>query len=108
AVRETAVRLGAGPLRDRVDALVRRGRLGEGAGAPERTSVLTAREGDVLRLLALGRSNRQIGEELFISGKTASVHVSNILAKLGAGSRTEAVAIAYREGLITPGVGASG
>ncbi|MEU5182532.1 AAA family ATPase [Streptomyces longwoodensis] len=109
AVRETAVRLGAGPLLERVDALVRRGRLGEGAGgAPERASVLTAREGDVLRLLALGRSNRQIGEELFISGKTASVHVSNILAKLGAGSRTEAVAIAYRDGLITPGVGASG
>jgi DNA-binding CsgD family transcriptional regulator len=106
AVRETAVRLGAGPLLERVDALVRRGRLGEGAGAPARASVLTAREGDVLRLLALGRSNRQIGEELFISGKTASVHVSNILAKLGAGSRTEAVAIAYREGLITPGADA--
>ncbi|MEV7454051.1 response regulator transcription factor, partial [Streptomyces nigra] len=49
---------------------------------------------------AAGRSNRQIGEELFIAGKTASVHVSNILAKLGAASRTEAVAIAYREGLI--------
>ncbi|MFI1000236.1 AAA family ATPase [Streptomyces galbus] len=108
AVRETAVRLGARPLLERVDALVRRGRLGGGTGAPQRTSVLTAREGDVLRLLALGRSNRQIGEELFISGKTASVHVSNILAKLGAGSRTEAVAIAYREGLITPGAVASG
>ncbi|MET7436939.1 response regulator transcription factor, partial [Streptomyces sp. NPDC005568] len=68
----------------------------------ENAAVLTAREYDVLRLLALGRTNRQIGEELFISGKTASVHVSNILAKLGAAGRTEAVAIAYRQGLIEP------
>jgi DNA-binding NarL/FixJ family response regulator len=45
--------------------------------------VLTARESDVLRLLVLGRTNRQIGEELFITGKTADVHVSHILAKLG-------------------------
>jgi DNA-binding NarL/FixJ family response regulator len=66
-----------------------------------RTAPLTAREQEVLRLPALGRSNRQIGEELYITGKTASVHVSNILAKLGAASRTEAVAIAYREGLIS-------
>ncbi|WP_163016096.1 LuxR C-terminal-related transcriptional regulator, partial [Streptomyces sp. Tu 4128] len=69
-----------------------------GAGA----AVLTARERDVLRLLALGHSNRRIGEELFISAKTASVHVSNILAKLHAAGRTEAVAIAYRQGLIVP------
>lgn len=69
--------------------------------------MLTAREGDVLRLLTRGRTNRQIGEELFITGKTASVHVSNILAKLGAASRTEAVAIAYREGLVEPGATAS-
>ncbi|NEA66985.1 helix-turn-helix transcriptional regulator [Streptomyces sp. SID12488] len=103
AARETAVRLGAAPLLKEVDALIRRGRLtepsptdGPGAASPP----LTAREEDVLRLLALGRSNRQIGEELFISGKTASVHVSNILAKLGAASRGEAVAVAYREGLI--------
>jgi DNA-binding NarL/FixJ family response regulator len=45
-------------------------------------------------------SNRQIGEALFISTKTASVHVSNILAKLGAAGRGEAAAIAYREGLV--------
>ncbi|MFE2643974.1 ATP-binding protein [Streptomyces nigra] len=96
--RRTAVRLGAAPLLERVDALIRRGRLAE-QRAPG-SSPLTAREQDVLRLLAAGRSNRQIGEELFIAGKTASVHVSNILAKLGAASRTEAVAIAYREGLI--------
>ncbi|MGF0173972.1 helix-turn-helix transcriptional regulator [Streptomyces sp. Marseille-Q5077] len=99
AARETAARLGATLLLERVDALIRRGRLADTAA--DRSSPLTAREQDVLRLLALGRSNRQIGEELYITGKTASVHVSNILAKLGAASRTEAVAIAYREGLIT-------
>jgi DNA-binding NarL/FixJ family response regulator len=54
----------------------------------------------VLSLVAAGRTNRQIGQALFISGKTASVHVSNILAKLGAGSRTEAAAIARRDALI--------
>ena len=53
----------------------------------------------MLRLIARGMSNRDIGRELFISPKTASVHVSNILGKLGAASRTEAAAIAYREGL---------
>ncbi|MEU1911487.1 helix-turn-helix transcriptional regulator [Streptomyces massasporeus] len=108
AVRETADDLGATPLREQVDALVRRGRLSDASGDDDRAGTLTAREQDVLRLLALGRSNRQIGEELFISGKTASVHVSNILAKLSASSRGEAVAIAYREGLITPEPTASG
>ncbi|MEE1832102.1 helix-turn-helix transcriptional regulator [Streptomyces sp. SP17KL33] len=102
AVGETADRLGAVPLRAALDTLVRRGRLAEAPGGGE-VPALTARESDVLRLLALGRTNRQIGDELFITGKTASVHVSNILAKLGAASRTEAVAIAYREGLITTG-----
>ncbi len=102
AARETAARLGAKLLLEQVDVLMRRGRLSDTPAVKDRASTLTAREQDVLRLLALGRSNRQIGEELFISGKTASVHVSNILAKLGAASRTEAVAVAYREGLITP------
>ncbi|GHH14590.1 LuxR family transcriptional regulator [Streptomyces lanatus] len=101
AARETAARLGAAPLLERVDDLIRRGRLG--GGGADRSALLTAREQEVLRLLALGRSNRQIGEELYITGKTASVHVSNILAKLSAASRTEAVAIAYREGLISHG-----
>jgi DNA-binding NarL/FixJ family response regulator len=50
-------------------------------------------------LLASGHSNKEIGTELFISPKTVSVHVSNILGKLGAASRTEAAAIAHREGL---------
>lgn len=102
AAHDTAVRLGAVPLREALEALLRRGRLTRSPAAEQRVAALTARESDVLRLLGHGRTNRQIGEELFISGKTASVHVSNILAKLGAASRTEAVAIAYREGLIEP------
>ncbi|MEV5875223.1 AAA family ATPase [Streptomyces sp. NPDC052101] len=106
--RVTAAALGAAPLLERIDALARRDRLATGAAGSAGAAPLTAREQDVLRLLARGRSNRQIGEELFISGKTASVHVSNILAKLGAASRTEAVAIAYREGLIAPEPAGSG
>ncbi|MFF2510833.1 AAA family ATPase [Streptomyces sp. NPDC058086] len=102
AARDTAVRLGAVPLREELDTLIRRGRLADSPSAADRVPALTARESDVLRLLARGRTNRQIGEELFITGKTASVHVSNILAKLGAAGRTEAVAIAYREGLVEP------
>ncbi|MEU6508185.1 AAA family ATPase [Streptomyces sp. NPDC046942] len=105
--RETAARLGAAPLLERIDALSRRDHQAAAADAAPTVS-LTARERDVLRLLARGRSNRQIGEELFITGKTASVHVSNILAKLGAASRTEAVAIAYRTGLIAPEPAGSG
>ncbi|MFJ9870942.1 ATP-binding protein [Streptomyces sp. NPDC101165] len=96
--RRTAAALGAVPLLERVDQLIR----ALPSPGENRAAALTAREQDVLRLLARGRSNRQIGEELFITGKTASVHVSNILAKLGAASRTEAVAIAYRQGLIAP------
>jgi len=85
-----------------LEALARRGRLDAGLPVPvrpERTP-LTAREREVLALLARGRTNRQIGRTLFISEKTASVHVSNILGKLGAGSRTEAVDIAHRRGLV--------
>lgn len=102
AARETAERLKAAPLRDAVDALLRRARLGaaETREPSGDATALTGREREVLELLALGRTNRQIGEELFISAKTASVHVSNILAKVGAASRTEAVAMAYRKGLI--------
>ena len=54
----------------------------------------------MLALVAQGRSNRDIGRQLYISGKTVSVHVSAILAKLGATGRTEAVALASRVGLI--------
>ncbi|MCI3223703.1 AAA family ATPase [Streptomyces sp. NP-1717] len=62
---------------------------------------LTPRERDVLRRVAEGLSNRQIAEELYISPKTASVHVSNILAKLGVSGRTEAAAMTHRLHLFT-------
>ena len=61
---------------------------------------LTPRELEVLALVAEGRSNRQVADALFISAKTASVHVSNILAKLGVASRVEAAAVAHRHGLL--------
>ncbi len=61
---------------------------------------LTAREQEILGLVAQGRSNGEIGRQLFISTKTVSVHVSNILAKLGAAGRTEAAAIARRQGVL--------
>ncbi|WP_246494726.1 AAA family ATPase [Streptomyces zagrosensis] len=72
--------------------------------APDPAEVfrLTPRERDVLRLVAVGRSNRQIAGELFISPKTASVHVSNILAKLEVSGRGEAAALAHRLRLVTP------
>ena len=104
AAYQTAVRLGAEPLQGALEALARRGRLDLGAGLPaERTLArLTPREVEVLRLLVEGRSNRQIAETLFISGKTASVHVTNILAKLEVHSRLEAAATARRLGLDQP------
>ncbi|MGY2064616.1 helix-turn-helix transcriptional regulator [Blastococcus sp. SYSU DS0619] len=103
AAHEVAVRLGARPLREAVEALARRGRLDvAGVRTPEISAVLTPREAEVLGLLAQGRTNRQIGAELYISEKTASVHVSNILAKLGANGRTEAVALAAARGLFAP------
>jgi DNA-binding CsgD family transcriptional regulator/tetratricopeptide (TPR) repeat protein len=103
----TAAQLRAAPLAAALDDLARRARLDVGhAGrnghvARGATAGLTDREREVLRLLARGLSNREIGTELFITPKTASVHVSNILAKLGAASRTEAAAIAHREGVST-------
>ena len=111
----TAVELGAAPLRAELERLARLGRVeltaGAAAGgqAPDRPADatapaaalgLTARELEVLALVAEGRSNRQVGEALFISAKTASVHVSNILAKLGVASRVEAAAVAHRLGLL--------
>ncbi|WP_244284199.1 helix-turn-helix transcriptional regulator [Agromyces badenianii] len=110
---------GVGAVRDRVSrvataaGLALEGGMGAGraktagGGAPGiagaaasddlATAELTARERQVLELIAEGLSNRQIGERLFISGKTASVHVSAILRKLGAATRTEA---AYRAGVL--------
>jgi DNA-binding CsgD family transcriptional regulator/tetratricopeptide (TPR) repeat protein len=105
AAAEVAARLGATPLRSAVTALARRGRLALPGVGRVPTAVLTPREAEVLRLLALGRTNRQIGAELYMSEKTASVHVSRILAKLGAGGRTEAVALAAARGLLTPAPG---
>jgi len=104
AAHATALRLGAAPLRAEVEALARRGRLDLGDAAPpsQGAAGLTPRELEVLRLVAAGRSNGQIAEALFISRKTASVHVSNILAKLGVHSRTEAAAAAHRLGLDDP------
>jgi DNA-binding CsgD family transcriptional regulator len=106
--RDTATRLRAAPLGAALDDLARRARLdpgngnrgghGPGSGGMSPLAALTDREREVLSLLAKGMSNREIAAALFITPKTASVHVSNILGKLGAASRTEAAAIAYREG----------
>ncbi|HET9290884.1 MAG TPA: AAA family ATPase [Actinomycetes bacterium] len=101
AAHELAERLGAGPLLAALEALGRRGRLdlgGQAQPGPDAPG-LTPRELEVLRLVAAGRSNGQIAEALFISRKTASVHVSNILAKLGVAGRVEAAAVAHRLGL---------
>ncbi|WP_286252025.1 helix-turn-helix transcriptional regulator [Streptomyces graminofaciens] len=103
--------LGARPLADAVTLLARRARLTlsrtpDPAPADPVTALgLTGREHDVLRLVAAGRTNRQIAEELFISPKTASVHVSNILGKLGVSGRGEAAAVAHRVGLVPQGAG---
>jgi DNA-binding NarL/FixJ family response regulator len=95
--------LGERPLRAEIDALAQRSRasLDDGAGNPTDAydaHGITPREHQVLRLLADGASNREIAEALVISEKTASVHVSHILAKLGARNRVEAAAIAHRLG----------
>jgi DNA-binding CsgD family transcriptional regulator/tetratricopeptide (TPR) repeat protein len=119
AAHETARRLGAGPLLREVELLARQARLdlapGDAAtpdaaaasGSTTQTAEaaaiarigFTPREAEVLRLVAGGWSNQQIADHLFISRKTASVHVSNILGKLGVDSRVEAAAIAHRLGL---------
>jgi DNA-binding CsgD family transcriptional regulator/tetratricopeptide (TPR) repeat protein len=120
AAHDVAVGLGAGPLRHEIEALAGRARLvlarpeepvpanGErdrpavAAGPEPRPGpldALTARELDVLALMAEGRTNREIGAALYISEKTASVHVSHILAKLGVRSRVQAVAVAHQVGV---------
>jgi DNA-binding CsgD family transcriptional regulator len=105
-----AARLGASPLTEQIAVLARRARIRlsseEGGDALADAGTgdigLTARELEVLRLVASGRSNREIAAELFISPKTASVHVSNILGKLGVASRGEAAAKAYALRLVEP------
>jgi DNA-binding CsgD family transcriptional regulator/tetratricopeptide (TPR) repeat protein len=94
--RQVADRLGARPLLRELDTQSARPH----AAASRGSDTLTAREAEVLALVAEGRSNGDIARQLFISTKTVSVHVSNILAKLGAGGRTEAAAIARRNGLL--------
>jgi DNA-binding CsgD family transcriptional regulator/tetratricopeptide (TPR) repeat protein len=97
-----AADLGADPLIQEIALLARRGRIVLDAFAGARDFGLTGRELEVLRLVAAGRSNRDIANELFISPKTASVHVSNILGKLGAASRGEAAAKAHTLRLLDP------
>ena len=98
AGRAVAERLDAAPLLARADALAERWAIGP---RERRTDgVLTEREVEVLRLVAEGMTNGQIGVQLFMSPKTASVHVSHILAKLGSANRTEAAATARRQGLL--------
>ncbi|GLW05689.1 helix-turn-helix transcriptional regulator [Microtetraspora sp. NBRC 13810] len=104
AARE-ADHLRAEPLRARIERLARLARIpldAQGGTGPagERAFGLTPRERDVLRLLADGRTNRQIAEELFISVKTAGVHVGNILAKLGVRGRVQAATAAHRHRLV--------
>lgn len=100
--------LGARPLLEAAQSLASRARIRLGpvveeadelAVPPDDPFNLTAREREVLALLALGRTNRQIGEALFISENTAGVHVSHILGKLGASGRAEAAAMAVRLGI---------
>jgi len=107
---QIAGELGAARLKTQIESLARRARIDLPA-APGQTSAtpmapdparafgLTPREREVLSLLADGRTNRQIAGRLYISDKTASVHVSNILNKLGVTNRGEAAAVAHRIGL---------
>ena len=110
AAHQTTVALGAGPLGREIELLANRGRLrleepaakapaAAASPSPAESVGLTRREAEVLALVAAGRTNRQIGGELFISEKTASIHVSRILAKLGVAGRGEAAAVAHRLGL---------
>jgi DNA-binding CsgD family transcriptional regulator/tetratricopeptide (TPR) repeat protein len=112
AAHQTTVELGAAPLRAEIAALARRGRLDLGSEAAATAAAkpsspldplgLTAREQEVLALVAIGRTNAQIAETLFISPKTATVHVSNILTKLGVRNRVEAATIAHRLRIVQP------
>jgi DNA-binding NarL/FixJ family response regulator len=96
-----ATKMDAVPLVREAEAMAGRYRLTVGGaddGDPLGRYGLTAREAEVLGLVAAGRSNKEIAEALFISTKTASVHVKHILAKLGVTSRVQAAAIAHRAG----------
>ena len=103
---ESARRLGSSWLVEELEGLAARARLHldgvepeSGAGGEDVPFGLTARELQVLALVASGATNREVGERLHMAEKTASVHVSRILAKLDVRSRTEAAAVAHRHGL---------
>jgi DNA-binding NarL/FixJ family response regulator len=109
AAHATALRLGARPLLGEVAALARRARIpleqptapaAPAAPSPAQRLGLTKRELEVLAYVAAGLSNREIGEALFISPRTAGIHVSNILRKLGVTSRVQAATAAQRLGLV--------
>jgi DNA-binding NarL/FixJ family response regulator len=109
---DACLRMDAASLRREVQGLALRARIQlaspaatSGADAPTEPSAaaelgLTARELEVLAQLAEGRTNRQIGDALFISVKTVGAHVSSILRKLDASTRSQAAAIARRAGLL--------
>ena len=106
AAHDTATNLGAERLVDDIEALARRARISLDApvvpvlGESQAVRLgLTSREAEVLALVAAGKTNREIGAQLYVSEKTASVHVSNILRKLGVSSRVDAAAIAQRVGV---------
>ena len=120
AAHDTALRLGAAPLAASIEALARRARVQLQPPAATDSSVppavargkwarpaspagLSAREIEVLRLVAAGRSNGEIAERLFITRKTAGVHVTHILDKLGVSNRVEAAMAAARLGLANSG-----
>ena len=100
AALATARDLGAAPLAGALESVARRYRRPVAGIRMVSTDLLTPRERSVLELVARGLTNRAVGSELFISEKTVSVHLSRAMAKLGAHSRTEAVALALRDGLI--------
>jgi predicted ATPase/DNA-binding NarL/FixJ family response regulator len=111
---QTTVALGELPLRRELERLAQRARIDlqppstrppdTGPGRMAKAPGLTPREQEVLRHLVEGRTNRQIARALFITEKTASVHVSNIMGKLAAANRSEAAAIAHRMRLLEPNV----
>ncbi len=88
------------PLMERVAALKERA-ASQPVKAPAYPDGLTQREVEVLRLIATGKTNRQIGEELFISLNTVGHHVSNILSKTGTANRAEVATYAAQHGLTT-------
>jgi DNA-binding CsgD family transcriptional regulator len=108
--RQIGANLRAAPLLDAIDDIARRARLDLHTDDQPRTRKpqphgLTTRELEVLQLIANGRTNDQIASELFISPKTASVHVSHILTKLDVGRRSEATTAANRLHLLDTGDG---